>query len=307
MAKYKPSKSAKKHIVKKMQDTEGLNTGFGEYKEATGGGTPFEKGNSNTRTTRENGKKREAQNPTTKQPRTGDGKFTYKSVNGQSINPEYGPSRGVTVPPTLTGGVNGIKIDDVEEQFSKKSGAYWDKWKDHFYTVGGKVVTEGLSTKISGKAVWNQAKEYNSDLGEYDSIVGKSFEGKGEQANWTTKTGTKSQAEKAAIQKAHDSKQQQNVISAKHGGIETLGEAKKKLEKVIESKKQAAPVQEEVKEEVKVEQSKPWGKTGKFNEKQAEIAKANVKKMFGDDADLITDDELEETMASNPEIFESLM
>lgn len=297
--KYKPSKDAKKHIVKKMQETEGLNTGFGNYKETVGGGHPFEKGNSNTRTTKENGKKRKAENPTTMQPRTEDGKWTYKSVNGTSIDPKYGPSRGVTVPPTLTGGVNGIKIDDVEEQFGKKSGSYWDKWKDKWYTKGGKVITEGLSTKVSAETVWNMAKEYNKDLGEF----------KGESENWTTKTGTKSQAEKAAIQKAHDSKQQQNVISAKHGGIESIGEFKKKAQAFMAEKQkpQAAPVAEPVKEEVAVEESKPWGKTGKFTEKQAEIAKANVKKMFGDDADLISDDELEETMASNPEIFESLM
>jgi len=297
--KYKPSKDAKKHIVKKMEETEGLNTGFGEYKESTGGGHPFKKGDSNTRTTRENGKIRQAENPESSQPRDRGGRFTYKSVNGQSIDPKYGPSRGKTVPPTLTGGNEDgvVYIKDVEQQFGSKSGAYWDKYKDKWYTKGGKVITEGLSTKVSAKTVWDMAKEYDSKLGEF----------KGESENWQTKSGAKSQAEKAAIEKAHDSKQQQNVISAKHGGIETLGEAKKKLEKVIESKKQAAPVQEEVKEEVKVEQSKPWGKTGKFNEKQAEIAKANAKKMFGDDADLVTDDELEEIMTSNPEIFESLM
>ena len=209
MAKYKPKKPDSKIKVKKLQDTEGLNTGFGEYKEAVGGGHPFEAGNSNTRTTRENGKLREAENAKTKQPRTNDGKFTYKSVNGQSIDPKYGPSRGVTVPPTLTGGENGIKISEVEKGFQSQSGDYWDKYKDKWFRKGGMVVTTGLSTKISAEDVWKMAKEYDETLGEY----------KGEGENWETKKGAKSKEEKSAKEEVEKTGEQQNVIEAETGAI----------------------------------------------------------------------------------------
>ena len=282
MAKYKPSKDSKKHIVKKMQETEGLNTGFGEYDESTGGGKPFEKGNSNTRTTRENGKTRQAQNPNTNQPRTNDGKFTYKSVNGESIDPKYGPSRGTTVPPTLTGGVNGIQIEDVEKQFSQKSGSYWDKYKGSWYNKGGKVMTQGLSTKISGEAVWNMAKEYDKSLGEY----------KGESENWKTKTGKKSASEVEAAQQVKKSKEQQNVIEKETGGIETVG---KKFKEFVESKKK--PVEEEVKEEAKEEvkeepvvQDVPFGSSGKLTQRHADNFKKQMKAELGSDFDNDIDD-----------------
>ena len=100
---------------KKIEETQ--DSGFGKYSESTGGGKPFS--TSNTRTTRENGKYRQANNKTN-QPRTNDGKFTYKSANGKSIDPKYWPSRGKTVNPLLTGGVNGIKIEDVEQEFQSK-------------------------------------------------------------------------------------------------------------------------------------------------------------------------------------------
>ena len=316
MAKYKPSKDKKKHIVKKMQETEGLNSGFGEYDESTGGGKPFEAGNSNTRTTRENGKERQAKNPTTNQPRTNDGKFTYKSVNGQSIDPKYGPSRGVTVPPTLTGGENGIKIEDVEEQFSGKSGAYWDKYKDHWYNVGGKVVTVGLSTKISAKAVWEQAKEYDSSLGEY----------KGESSNWSTKTGRKSKEELIAQEKAKKEKTQQNVI-AKEGGIQRVNEKKQgKLSEqfmdFMKNKEKEPEVTKEVaKEEVvspapevenKVEdkiEDKPWGKSGELKERHATNFKAQMKDELGDeyDPELMNDEEIEQFLLGlSPEQLEEI-
>lgn len=302
MAKYKPSKDKKKHIVKKIQETEGLNTGFGDYEESTGGGKPFEAGNSNTRTTRENGKTRQANNPTTNQPRTEDGKFTYKSVNGKSIDPKYGPSRGVTVPPTLTGGQNGIKIEDVEKQFGTKSGAYWDKYKDNWYNVGGKIVTVGLSTKISAKAIWDMAKEYDSSLGEY----------KGESENWKTKAGVKSKAEKEAIGKAKSEKAQQNVI-AKEGGIEQVGGSKKKaIQDFIKSKKEPEEVKEEVTEEavkeepvVNEEEKQPWGKSGKFTLGDKNKAVSRMKEELGSeyDEEFWTDEMIEEFIESNPDIL----
>lgn len=303
MAKFKPSKDKKKHFVKKIQETEGLNTGFGEYGESTGGGHPFEKGNSNTRTTQENGKKRKAENPTTSQPRTSDGKFTYKSVNGKSIDPKYGPSRGKTVPPTLTGGENGIKIEDVEEQFASKGGSYWDKYKGKWYTKGAKVVTEGLSTKVSAETIWNMAKEYDSSIGEY----------KGESQNWSTKSGKKSSAEKEAMGKAKAEKSQQNVIEKETGAIETVGGMKKKINDFIKSKKEPEPVKEEPApesepiQEPPVVEDKPWGKSGKFKESDKNKALANIKKELsesgGYDEEFWDDDTLEEFMEQNPDVL----
>ena len=219
--KHKPQKPNPKIKVKRMQDTEGLNTGFGEYDEYTGGGHPFKAGDSNTRTTRENGKLREQENAgKTEQPRTGDGKFTYKSVNGQSIDPKYGPSRGVTVPPTLTGGENGIKIADVERDFKAQSGAYWDKYKDKWYNVGGMVVTKGLSTKVSRAAVWHMAQEYDKTLGQYRMHTKDGMKYEDEQ--WENKgAGRPTQDERSAKDAARKTKQQQNVMDSKSGGIKT--------------------------------------------------------------------------------------
>lgn len=304
MAKYKPNKN-KKNIVKKIQDTEGGN--FGNYQEAVGGGTPFEKGNSNTRTTRENGKKREADNPTTMQPRTNDGKFTYKSVNGQSIDPKYGPSRGKTVNPLLTGGKNGIEIDDVESSFAHQSGAYWDKYKDKWYTKGGKVITEGLKTKVSAETIWNLAKK------KYDTVKGE-FEG--ETENWETKGGKKSAAEKAAIEKVKATGEQQYAIDASTGAIETKGGMKKAMQEFAAKKK--APVVEEkveekVEEQVQPEQpkenpedKKPWG-SGKYNLGQKKKVMEKIKQELGDeyDAELWEDEtNLEEFIEANPTILD---
>lgn len=291
MAKYKPKKPDSKIKVKKLQETEGLNTGFGEYNESTGGGKPFEAGNSNTRTTRENGKTRQAQNPTTNQPRTGDGKFTYKSVNGQSIDPKYGPSRGVTVPPTLTGGENGVKIEDVKEGFKSQSGDYWDKYKDKWYQKGSMVVTTGLSTKVSAEDVWKMAKEYDSSLGEF----------KGESENWSTKKGGKSKEEKSAKEEVEKTGEQQNVIEKETGGIKVMGKKFKDFVKAKEEppvKEEPAPVKEEVKEEVV--QEKPWGKTGKFTDLVANNFKAKMKTELGDEynEEIMTDDVIEEFLGS---------
>lgn len=318
MAKYTPNKNKKSITkknddVKKIQETEGGN--FGKYMESTGGGTPFEKGNTNTRTTQENGKKRQSQNPTTNQPRTNDGKFTYKSVNGKSIDPKYGPSRGKTVNPLLTGGENGIEIEDVEKQFGGQSGAYWDKYKDKWYQKGGKVVTQGLSTKVSAETIWNMAKR------RYDTVKGEFL---GESESWSTKTGKKSAAEQAAIEKAKATGEQQYAIDASTGAIETKGGMKKALKDFAEKKKapeKAPVVEEKVEESVTAEQpakeqpapvienpedKKPWG-SGKYNIGQKNKAIASIKKELGDEYDPeIWEDEtnLEEFIESNPTILD---
>lgn len=207
---------------KKIQDTE--NSNFGNYSEDTGGGIPFEKGNTNTRTTQENGKLRKANNDTM-QPRTDDGKFTYKSVNGQSINPKYGPSRGKTVNPLLTEGENGIYIDDVESQFANKKGKYWEKYKDKWYQGGGEymLMSQGkhhkadFATRVAGDAIWNVAKRiYNKVTGEFGGIIG---EGKESDVFKQGKKGARTAEEQAAYQKAQQTGEEQAVIDKSSGGI----------------------------------------------------------------------------------------
>lgn len=192
--------------VKKIQDYD--NSGFGKYEESTGGGHPFEAGNSNTRTTKENGKLRQSNNDTM-QPRTNDGKFTYKSANGHAIKSDK--SRGKTVNPLLTGGVNGIYIEDVEKQFKKKSGFYFNKFKDTWFVGGGEMIGTDFKTHISKKTCWEIAHEkYNEEKGEFG----------GESENWDyNKRGVKSKNEKAAIQKAQVSGESEAVIDKSTGAI----------------------------------------------------------------------------------------
>ena len=224
----KTTKAGKKNSsFKKIQDFD--DSGFGKYQEGNGGGKPFS--TSNTRTTRENGRYREANNDT-KQPRTDDGKFTYKSVNGESINPEYGPSRGKTVNPLLTGGKNGIKIEDVEKQFKEQKGEYWDKYKDKWYVKGSKAVAGkgDYRTHVAGEAIWEIARQ------RYDKVkqqFGGKIEWDAQNKEWVStdnmseekvfdevKQGRKSASEKAAAQEAYMNKGNANVKSAATGGTE---------------------------------------------------------------------------------------
>lgn len=193
---------------KKIQETEGGN--FGNYKEGVGGGASPEKGDPSKHGHGVNSDHRKANNDTM-QPRTDDGKFTYKSVNGQSINPKYGPSRGETVNPLLTGGENGVKISDVESEFAAQSGAIWDKYKDKWYQKGGEIVTTDLKTRVAGDTIWNVAKRrYDKVKGEFVR-EGKVFE--------ETKKGRLSKEEQTAKQLAKSSGQEQAVIDTTSGAI----------------------------------------------------------------------------------------
>lgn len=212
---------------KKIQDTE--NSGFGQYQEGVGGGASPKAKDPQQRGPGVNSEHRKEHNDTM-QPRTDDGKFTYKSVNGQSIDPKYGPSRGKTVNPLLTGGENGVKINDyydkqgnlqegVESQFRNQSGAYWNKYKDKWYQKGGEAALlsqgehhkEKWSTRVAGEAIWNVAKRrYDTVKGEFEK-ESKVFE--------EGKKGAPTQEEKAAQQKAQATGEEQFVIDQKSGGI----------------------------------------------------------------------------------------
>lgn len=198
----------KNYVKKKIENTQ--DSGFGKYQEAVGGGGSPKPNNPAQRAPGVNSSYRKSNNDTM-QPRTSDGKFTYKSVNGESIDPKYGPSRGKTVNPLLTGGENGIKISDVEQQFSGQSGTYWDKYKDKWYQKGGEIVTTDFKTRVAADAIWNVAKR------RYDSVKGE-FEMESSVFD-QTKRGIKSQDEKAALQKVQATGQEAEVIDKTTGGI----------------------------------------------------------------------------------------
>lgn len=205
-----------KYQKKKIQDTE--NSGFGEYNEGVGGGGSPEPIDPNKHGHGVNSDYRQANNDTM-QPRTSDGKFTYKSVNGQSIDPKYGPSRGKTVNPLLTGGENGIKISDVEQQFYNEKGALWDKFKDKWYQKGseyalmsqGKHHKAGWTTRVAGDTIWNVGKR------RYDKIKGE-FTGESKVFS-QGKKGARTGEEQQAIQKAQQTGEEQAVINQSSGAI----------------------------------------------------------------------------------------
>ena len=194
---------------KKIQDAK--DSGFGNYQEGVGGGGSPKAKDPTKRAPGVNSDYRQSNN-NTMQARTKDGKFTYKSVNGQSIDPKYGPSRGKTVNPLLTGGENGIKIEDVESEFADQKGEYWDKYKDKWYSKGGEfVVGDDWKVRVAGDAIWNVAKR------RYDSVKGE-FASESEVFS-ETKKGRPGKEEAAAKQKAQASGEEQAVISQKTGGI----------------------------------------------------------------------------------------
>ena len=205
-----------KYQKKKIQETE--NSGFGKYQEGVGGGASPEPGDPSKHGHGVNSDHRKANNDTM-QPRTNDGKFTYKSVNGESIDPKYGPSRGKTVNPLLTGGENGIKISDVEQEFYNQSGALWDKYKDKWYQKGseyalmsqGSKHKEGFATRVAGEAIWEVAKR------RYDKVKGE-FTGESKVFS-QGKKGARTAEEQAAHQKAAQTGEEQAVIDQSSGAI----------------------------------------------------------------------------------------
>lgn len=193
-----------KNNFKKMtsiKDTEGGN--FGHYKEHKGGGTPrggVWGGKSGRVGWDEREKSGELPQSAHRedQPRTNDGKFTYNSVNGKETKYE---SRGETVNPLLTGGENGVKIDDAKQQFASKQGSLYDKYKDKWYQKGSELITkEGRSYKIklAQNDIWEIARvSFNLQEGGFTT----------EAQNFAnSKSGRHSKEEKEAIQEAKKNK-----------------------------------------------------------------------------------------------------
>lgn len=205
----------------KIQDTQDSN--FGNYDEDTGGGQPMGPGSNDypdggRGVWKDKYKKKPKR---TQQPRTKDGKFTYNSVNGHSIKQK---SRGETVNPLLTGGENGIKIDEVKKQFGQQSGNYWDKYKDKWYTEGSEAVMGSsdksrksrnkldLKTRVSGAAIWDIAKR------SYDEVKGE-FKGESHVFD-EVKKGRSSKEENLAKQQAKKTGNEQFVLNQSTGGIQ---------------------------------------------------------------------------------------
>lgn len=222
----------KKYQKKKIQDTE--NSGFGQYSEGVGGGASPNDASQGEHGHGANSDYRKENNDTM-QARTADGKFTYKSVNGKSIDPKYGPSRGKTVNPLLTGGKNGVKIEDVEKEFASQSGNYWSQYKDKWYVKGSLVVTSDMKTRVAAKSIWDVAKEvYNEKLQEFGGVIStehkfavgngsKGISGQGGLAESSvfdeTKKGAPSKEIKAAKQKVQATGEEAPVIDQSTGGM----------------------------------------------------------------------------------------
>lgn len=147
---YMPDKEKKGNFTK---DKDGKfiksEPGKGDFKMATGGGTPIPKGEK---------LKDHPEVHRVEQPRDKDGQFTYNAVN--NIPLKYGPTRGTTIPPLL----QGMKIN-----FAQKSNktvvldgltyvAKMDFTKEEFmemlkdYSIENYVDENG---ETKGRVVWN--------------------------------------------------------------------------------------------------------------------------------------------------------
>lgn len=289
----------------KIEETKG--GGFGKYKEGVGGGqSPNGSAKPGTHGHGVNSDHRK-QNNDTMQARTDDGKFTYKSVNGQSIDPKYGPSRGKTVNPLLTGGKNGVMIDEVEEQFENKSGKYWQEYGKEWFKKGDERAflrnsdTKKIVIKKAAVAIWDLAKEYNMVKGEF--VESLSGDGASEESVWDeSKSGRKGKPEQQAEQQALASGKSQMVVDPKTGGYKSADKPFKKKEKPMQapapapqqpapqpssvvSQQQSEPKQstpqpmassdQESKQQQSLEQPQP--KTEEFSENDIELATSDPK------------------------------
>jgi len=197
-----------------IKDTEGGN--FGQYDEHKGGGTP-RGGVWGGKSGRVGWDEREKSGELPQnahredQPRTKDGKFTYNSVNGKETKYE---SRGETVNPLLTGGENGVKIEQAKKEFSDKQGSLYDKYKDKWYQKGSEMITkEGkkYTVKLSANDIWEIARvSFNIQTNAFNY----------EPENFDkSKAGRHSKEEKVGIQEAKQNKGEAFVKNAQ-GGIQ---------------------------------------------------------------------------------------
>lgn len=312
---------------KSIKDTEG--SGFGSYKEDRGGGSP-KGGMYGGQAGRVGWQKRVDQGEVKgnehreNQPRTKDGKFTYNSANGKSLKYK---SRGVTVNPLLTGGENGVYIEDVEEQFENQKGDYYDRWKDRFYRVGSEKITQDefgkLHISLSQEKIWEVArKSFDIDADE--------FEGESEVFS-ERKKGRPSKEETFAKEQAEANNEETYVLNPETGGIKEfltkeLARLKADADRHITTRdkfakrysaldprspagatytggtgvqpiKPVSPVQPT--QPVQPTSVSPsWGKSGRYTEEDKDQVVAALKAQLGDnfDPNYWTDDVIEEFM-----------
>jgi len=133
------------------------------------------------------------------QARTQDGKFTYNSVEGKET--KY-PGRGKTVPPTLTGGKNGVYIDEkVAEEKGGESAKDFYADKDYVpFRAGDKVAFEGkVRTLVVDQ--FKIAQGYDEAAKVLESKTTKKFM---EQATKSRGAGRYSKAEKEAAKESQN-------------------------------------------------------------------------------------------------------
>lgn len=166
-------KSKSKRNIKEI--TEGAGA-IGTYKENTGGGEPIDGGG---RGQWERNDYKEKRVPD--QPRTNDGKFTYNAVNNKplkEISKSHGKSRGTTVPPTLTGGVNGVdedifkRTDDGSGNLTRSAASkLYEKFEGEFYkksTIFIDLEGKKMSKKFSEMSYIDAMKLYTGvDLSKW--------------------------------------------------------------------------------------------------------------------------------------------
>ena len=218
-----------KKFKKMPKIAEAEDSGFGQYQEALGGGSPKGGiwGGSNGRIGWEERKKmgevKEGEDRQS-QPRDKSGHFTYNSVNGKET--KY-PGRGETVNPLLTGGDGTIKIDDVKSQFTAKSGDLYDKYKDKWYQKGSEKITlqgKKYVTKLSNEDIWEIGrKSWDIKKGELSGESG-TFE--------QSKSGRSTKFEKAAKALTKKTGQEQ-FVKSDTGAIQVKGEQAEKAYKKL--------------------------------------------------------------------------
>ena len=158
---------ATKKYVKEVQKEKGK---FGHYKTGTGGGEPIPAG-----------KKWSTEKRDPDQPRTSDGKFSYNSINGKplkEISKVHGHSRGTTIPPTLTGGVNGVHYysDSSHEHIVKGGQDALEKYTsltfENAYRKGDKLIGFDGKVAIASKDFIESASEYVANKGKEEKLTG---------------------------------------------------------------------------------------------------------------------------------------
>lgn len=194
---------------------------FGSFREDTGGGTPVGeskypggKGRGGYEKVGKPGHREEDQ------PRTEDGKFTYNAANGKplkEISKVNGKSRGTTVNPALTGGINGVHykegkknggatvytLEEIKEAFPLCNDAF-DK-KTEIVGFDGKIKVAPVSffeaaqtLKKGDEKKWGPVADQLDNLDSFMNRAGLDV------SKWEGKKGRTSKEAAKAIQEAKE-------------------------------------------------------------------------------------------------------